>query len=104
MALLNVILNYNCFKYYGKCFKPIKGIAMGLPISGIVAELYLQYFEELSIGHWLESGEILYYRRFVDYFLIIFDQNKTNEPGISFRMNTTDKHLVSYLNFPLKIK
>ena len=32
---------------------------MGLPISGIVAELYLQYFEELSIGHWLESGEIL---------------------------------------------
>jgi len=36
---------------------------MGSPISGIVAKLYVQYFEELSIGHWLESGEILYYRR-----------------------------------------
>jgi len=77
---------------------------MGLPTSGIVAELYLQYFEELSIGHWFESGEILYYRRCVDYILIIFDQNKTNDHGISMRMNTMDKHVASYLNFPLKIK
>jgi len=104
MALFNVILNYNYFKYDSKYFKPIKGIAMGLPISGIVAELYLQYFEELSIGHCLESGEILYCRRFVDYILIIFDQNKTSKPGISVHMNTMDKHLATYLNFPLKIK
>jgi hypothetical protein len=32
---------------------------MALPISGFIAQLYLQYFEELSIGHWLESQEIL---------------------------------------------
>jgi hypothetical protein len=48
---------------------------MGLPISGIVAELYLQYFEELSIGHRIESGEILHYRRYVDDIVVIYDQN-----------------------------
>jgi len=76
MALLIVILNQNSFQYDGKYFEAIKGIAMASPISGFIAELYLQYFEELSIRHWLESREILYYRRYADDILIIFDQTK----------------------------
>jgi hypothetical protein len=33
---------------------------MGSPISSLLAEIYLQFFEELTIRHWMESGEIYY--------------------------------------------
>jgi hypothetical protein len=46
---------------------------MGSPISSTIAEIYLQFFEELFIRHWMESGEISYYKRYVDEILIIFD-------------------------------
>jgi hypothetical protein len=49
---------------------------MGSPISSTLARNYLQFFEELTIRHRMESGEISYYRRHVDDILIIFDQNK----------------------------
>jgi hypothetical protein len=45
MDLLIVILNRNYFQYNGKYFKPTKGIAMGIPVSSIVTEIFLQFFE-----------------------------------------------------------
>ena len=62
---LRVILNQKYFQYNGKYFKPTKGVTLGLPISSIVAEIYLYFFEDLTIRHWLESGEISYYRRYM---------------------------------------
>ena len=75
--VFRVILNQIIFNN-GKYFKPTKGIAMGWFISRIVSKIYLQFFEDLTIGHWLESGEIVYYRRYLADKLIIPDQNKTN--------------------------
>jgi len=62
-----------------KYFKPTKGIAMCSPISSNIAEIYLKFFEEPTIRHSMENGEISYYRRHVDDVIIIFDQNKINE-------------------------
>jgi len=42
-------------------------------------ENYLQFFEKPFIKHWRESGEMSYYKRYVDNILIIFDQNKTKK-------------------------
>jgi hypothetical protein len=66
---------------------------MGSPISSTLAEIYLQFFEELAIRHWMENGEILYYIRYVDDILIIFDPNKTNEDSITNYMNNIHKYL-----------
>jgi len=33
-------------------------MAMGSPVSSALAEIYLQYFEELMVKHWMETGEI----------------------------------------------
>ena len=33
---------------------------MGPPLSTTIAEIYLQYFEELVIKHWIETSEIIY--------------------------------------------
>jgi hypothetical protein len=66
---------------------------MGSPLSSTLAEIYLQYFEELMIKHWMEMGEITYYRRYVDDIIIIFDENKINEDAITNYMNNKHKHL-----------
>jgi hypothetical protein len=66
---------------------------MGSPLSSTLAEIYLQYFEELMINHWMETGEITYYRRYVGDIIIIFDQNKINEGEITNYMNNIHKHL-----------
>jgi hypothetical protein len=39
---------------------------MGSSISGTMAEIYLQFFEELIVKHEMEIGEITYCRRYVD--------------------------------------
>jgi hypothetical protein len=52
---------------------------MGSPISSTTAVFYLQFFEEIYIKQWLESKEIIYYKRDVDDILIIFDQIKLIE-------------------------
>jgi hypothetical protein len=55
---------------------------MGSDISSTLAEIYLLFFEELIVKHWMETGEIPYCRRYVDD-IIIFDQNKINEELIT---------------------
>jgi hypothetical protein len=66
---------------------------MGSPISGMLAEIYLQYLEETYVKHCLENKEITYYKRYADDILIIFDQNKIDEHTIHNFMNNVDKHL-----------
>jgi hypothetical protein len=66
---------------------------MGSPPSNTLNEIYLQYFEEMMIKHWIETGEITYYRRYVDDTIIISDQNKTDENTITNHMNNIHKHL-----------
>jgi hypothetical protein len=68
---------------------------MGSPVSSTLAEIYLQFFVELTIRHWMKSGEILYYTRYVDNNLITFD--KTNEDSTTNYM----KNIYKYLEFTL---
>ena len=49
---------------------------MGSPISGLVAEIFLQFNENLLIKHMLESNNIVLCNRQVDDILIIFDSQK----------------------------
>ena len=66
---------------------------MGSPISSTVVEIYLQFLEETHIKQWLESREIVYYKRYVDDVLIIFDHNRTSEQTIINQANSINKHL-----------
>ena len=58
-----------------------------------IAEIYLQHIEETHIKHWIESKEIICYKRYVDDILIIFDHSKTNEIAITNIMNSISEHL-----------
>jgi glycine/serine hydroxymethyltransferase len=87
IQLLNIIIEQNYFQYNNQFFRPENGIAMGSPISETLAEIYLQQIEELYIKHWIESQEIVYYKRYVDDILIIFDQHRINKTKITSVMN-----------------
>jgi hypothetical protein len=65
---------------------------MGSPISITIAEIYLQYLENIYIKHWLDGKEILFYKRYVDDILIAYDQEKIDEK-ISQRINGTENNL-----------
>jgi len=66
---------------------------MGSPISGTIAEIYLQYLENDYIKHWLDSNEISFYKRYVDDIFIIYNQNKIKEDQILLKINGIDKNL-----------
>jgi hypothetical protein len=86
-------MNQNYFQYEGQIYLPQKGIAMGSPISGTMAEIYLQYLETTYIKHWLDNREIIFYKRYVDDILLIYDQSKTDEQTILHQINKVDKNL-----------
>jgi len=66
---------------------------MGSPISGTIAEIYLQKTEEEYIKQWSDSQEISYYKRYVDDIIILYNQNLTNEIQILEAFNKVDKNL-----------
>jgi len=43
--------------------------------------------------HWIEIGEMSYYKGYVDDTLIIFDQNETNENSVVNDMNNIHKYV-----------
>jgi hypothetical protein len=45
------------------------------------------------VKQWLNSRQILYYKKYVYDILIIYNQNKTNEQDILNHSNNMDKHL-----------
>jgi hypothetical protein len=53
--LMKVASHQNYFQYSDRYYKPSTGIAMESPLSSTATELYLQYFEELVIKHWLDT-------------------------------------------------
>jgi hypothetical protein len=58
-----------------------------------MAEIYLQFLKETHIKQGLEGKEIVYYKRYVDDILIIFDQNRTNKQIIINHVNNINKQL-----------
>jgi len=42
-------MKQNSFQYDGQIFQPQKAIVLGSPISGTMAEIYLQYLEAIYI-------------------------------------------------------
>jgi len=46
--IIRLIINQNCFQYSDKYFNPTIRIAVDRHISGVNAEIYIQFFEELT--------------------------------------------------------
>jgi len=81
--LLETILQQNYFIFQEQIYQPDKGIAMGSPISGTIAEIFLQHLEHTHIRLLIESKQILYYTRYIDNILFIYDTVNTNQDKLA---------------------
>ena len=88
-----MILEQNYFTFQQQIFQPKQGVAMGSPISGLIAELFLQHFEEIHLKHILDAKKITYYTRYVDDILIIYDSAKINAQDIDTYINSIHSKL-----------
>jgi hypothetical protein len=93
LVLLDTILNQNYLKFDNKYYQPNKGVAMGSPISALVAEILLQHYEENLLKNILDKPNIIYYNRYVDDILIIYDHSKTNCNEIEHYINSIHPEL-----------
>jgi len=80
--MLGTILRQNYFAFQDNCYQPDKGVAMGSPLSGTMAEIFLQHLENLHIKPLLDAKYIMFYSRYVDDIIIIYDTNRTNPETI----------------------
>jgi hypothetical protein len=57
-------------------------VAMESPISGTMAEIFLQDLENAHTKHLLDSKNIVFYARYVDNIFIIYDSTPTDPDAI----------------------
>jgi hypothetical protein len=92
-TLLGVILQQNYFIFQEQIYQPNKGIAMGSPISGTIAEIFLQHLEHIYIRPLIETKRILFYIWYMDDILIIYDTETTNHNYLTQYTNTMHTNL-----------
>jgi len=78
LSLLKVVLSQNYFTFQQKIYQPEQGVSMGSPISSLIAEIFLQHYEDLHIKQLLDTKNIAFYVRYIDDILIISDTTKIN--------------------------
>jgi hypothetical protein len=60
---------------------------MGSPVSGVMAEIFLQHPENTQLKQIIDKNNIIFYTRYVDDILIIYDTNKISPETISDHIN-----------------
>jgi hypothetical protein len=92
--LLESVLQQNFFSFQNNTYQPEKGVSMVSPISNTVAEIFLQYLENTHVKYILESKQIVFYTRYVDDILMIYNRKYTTPPKQS--TSTSTRHTPTY--------
>jgi len=87
LSLLKIILSRNYFMFQQKIYQPAQGISMGSTISSLIAEIFLQHYEDANTKHLLDMKSIALYVRYVDDILVIYDTTKINLHNINTYIN-----------------
>ncbi|XP_071943538.1 uncharacterized protein [Antedon mediterranea] len=84
MELLGLIVNKTYFSFNGNIYRQIQGIAMGSPISPILANLYLEWLEHQAINTAPTNIKPVYWKRYVDDVLAIVPIVESDHHAIEF--------------------
>jgi hypothetical protein len=69
--IMGIIMKQNYFQFDQQYYEQIEGLAMGAPISAILAEVFIQYMEHKYIYPVLRTRKILSYYRYMDDIPIV---------------------------------
>ena len=103
--LLTFVLRSTYFQYNGSIYEQKDGAAMGSPVSAVIANLYMESFEEQAIT--TSSYKPTIWKRYVgDTFTILdrgsvddFLQHLNNQqPSIRFTMETENNNKLAFLD------
>lgn len=73
VSLLRVVLEQNYFSFNGSIYHQKEGLAMGSPLSGLLADIYMNHFEvEHIMSNNIYKNQIIYYGRYVDDTFLLF--------------------------------
>jgi hypothetical protein len=87
IPLLRTILSQIYFTFQQKIYQPEQCISMGSPISSLIAEIFLQNYEDKNIKQFSEAKSTIFYVRYVGDILIIFDKTKISPQNINTHIN-----------------
>ena len=92
MLLLKIVLNNCVFSFQGKFYKQLHGAAVGSPCLPVVANIYMEYFENRALGPKLPiSFTIDTWLRYVDDVLTIVKKGTHN--SLLNHLNSIDPNI-----------
>jgi hypothetical protein len=80
-------------RFKNKIYQTKKGVAKDSPVSSTIAEIFLKHLEGTHIKQLLNSGNIIFYTRYVDDILNIYDTAETNSDLITNYINQIHKDI-----------
>lgn len=93
IQLLQITLTQNYFKFDNKIYTQTSGLAMGDPLSGFLANIFLQELEEKHITTLSNRFNFQLYARYVDDTLIIYESHQNQNTQILDEFNRWDQNL-----------
>ena len=103
--LLNFVLRSTYFQYNGSIYEQRDGAAMGSPVSAVIANLYMEIFEEQAIESAPCKPKI--WKRYVDDTFTILDRDRVDvflqhlnsqQPSIRFTMEIENNNKIAFLD------
>ena len=103
--LLSFVLRSTYFQYNGSIYEQQEGAAMGSPVSAVIANLYMESFEEQAIT--TSSYKPRIWKRYVDDTFTILDRASVDsflqhlndqQPSIRFTMETENDNKLAFLD------
>ena len=102
---LDFILRSTYFQYNGSIYEQREGTAMGSPVSAVIANLYMETFEEQAIESAPSKPKI--WKHYVDDTFTILDRDRVDsflqhlnsqQPTIRFTMETENDNKIAFLD------
>lgn len=91
---LNLVLSHNYFSFNNKIYKQDQGLAMGSPLSGLLAEIFINHIENKILTlHDNITSKIKLYKRYVDDTLILFDGTDDEITNLFNKFNNLHKNI-----------
>ena len=103
--LLSLCLKSACFRYNSCYYEQKMGAAMGSPVSAVVANSYMEHFEQIALNSALHRPRL--WKRYVDDTLCIIGNNEVDElllhinsirPSIKFTVETEKDGSLPFLD------
>jgi hypothetical protein len=115
ISLINMVINQNYFSFNNRFYIQSDGLAMGSPLSPLLAELFLDSLEETLFNSQIQHlKNIVYWHRYVDDILCLWTGtnrqldsflNHLNSlhPKISFSMEKDANGTINFLDLTINI-